>query len=52
MSLGNYQFGLAERGESVVSTITTGVELDLDPDPFFEARYRSAAGNVLVAFDV
>jgi VCBS repeat-containing protein/parallel beta-helix repeat protein len=52
MSLGNYQFGLAERGESVVSTITTGVELDLDPDPFFEARYRSAAGNVPVAFEV
>ena len=52
MSLGNYRFGLAERGEKVISTITTGTTLSLANDPFFEALYRSPVGNVPVATEV
>ena len=52
MSLGNYQFGLAERGESVVSGITTAAGVTLVNDPFFEALYNSANGVGPVATEV
>jgi parallel beta-helix repeat protein/VCBS repeat-containing protein len=52
MGLGNYQFGLAERGERVSSAITTGNTLTLVDDPFFEALYQSVSGNRPVAQEV
>ncbi|MDE0866505.1 MAG: GEVED domain-containing protein, partial [Rubripirellula sp.] len=52
VSLGSYLFGLAERGERVVSGITTATTLTLVDDPFFEALYRSGTGNRPVAVEV
>lgn len=52
VSLSNYQFGLAERGERVSSAITTGNTLTLVDDPFFEAEFLSATGARPVAEEV